>query len=69
MIMTRIGIGSKIVITGDIEQADRKTAENGLMDLTDKLQSKSVPGLETCKFEIKDVQRHRIIEHVLKLYS
>jgi len=25
MIMTRIGIGSKIVITGGIEQADRKT--------------------------------------------
>jgi len=69
MIMTRIGQGSKLVITGDIEQADRKSAQNGLMDLIDKLTRYHVPGLSVCKFDVKDVQRHRIIEHVLKLYS
>ena len=69
MIMTRIGQGSKLVITGDIEQADRKSAQNGLMDLIDKLTRYNVPGLSVCKFDVKDVQRHRIIEHVLKLYS
>lgn len=69
MIMTRIGQGSKLVITGDIEQADRKSAQNGLMDLIDKLTRYKVPGLSVCKFDVKDVQRHRIIEHVLKLYS
>jgi phosphate starvation-inducible PhoH-like protein len=69
MIMTRIGVGSKIVITGDIEQADRKTADNGLLDLQNRLGKGVIPGLQLCHFELKDVQRHRIIEHVLKLYS
>ena len=69
MIMTRIGEGSKIVITGDIEQADRKTKDNGLMDLQHRLEKYPVDGIKTCKFEVKDVQRHKIIEHVLKLYQ
>jgi len=69
MIMTRIGWGSKLVITGDIEQTDRKTAQNGLLDLLDRLPNTNVPGLTECKFTVKDVQRHKIIEHVLKLYS
>jgi phosphate starvation-inducible PhoH-like protein len=69
MIMTRIGIGSKIVITGDIEQADRKTADNGLLDLQNRLRKGVIPGLQLCNFELKDVQRHKIIEHVLRLYG
>jgi phosphate starvation-inducible PhoH-like protein len=69
MIMTRIGVGSKIVITGDVEQTDRKSTQNGLQDLVDRLQESKVPGLTSCKFDIRDVQRHKIIEHVLKLYS
>jgi phosphate starvation-inducible PhoH-like protein len=69
MIMTRIGVGSKIVITGDVEQADRKTADNGLMDLQNRLGKGVIPGLQLCNFELKDVQRHKIIEHVLRLYK
>ncbi len=68
MIMTRIGEGSKIVITGDVEQADRKTKDNGLLDLQERLSTAHVPGLEICSFEVKDVQRHKIIEHILALY-
>lgn len=69
MIMTRIGEGSKIVITGDIEQADRKTKDNGLLDLQSRLTKNIVPGIQVCNFEVKDVQRHAIIEHILTLYS
>ena len=69
MIMTRIGVGSKIVITGDIEQTDRKTADNGLLDLQNRLGKGVIPGLQLCHFELKDVQRHKIIEHVLKMYA
>ena len=69
MIMTRIGVESKIVITGDVEQTDRKCDLNGLMDLTERLKRTPVPNLEVCKFDIRDVQRHKIIEHILKLYS
>lgn len=68
MIMTRIGIGSKIVITGDIEQTDRRSAQNGLMDLQNRLSQIPTPGIKLCNFDVRDVQRHKIIEHVLKLY-
>ena len=69
MIMTRIGVGSKIVITGDIEQTDRKTADNGLLDLQNRLGKGVNSGIQLCTFGPKDVQRHHIIEQVLKLYS
>jgi phosphate starvation-inducible PhoH-like protein len=69
MLMTRIGTNSKIVITGDVEQADRSNGDNGLMDLCTRLQNHSVRGIEVCALENRDVQRHRIIDDVLKLYS
>lgn len=69
MLLTRIGVGSKIVITGDVEQADRKTKDNGLMDLEDRVAKCPIPGFEFVKFDKRDCQRHSIIEHVLKTYS
>lgn len=69
MLMTRIGIGSKIIITGDIEQADRKSTQNGLMDLMTRVKNNPIPGLTACEFGVKDVQRHEIIQYVLALYS
>lgn len=69
MLMTRIGIGSKIVITGDIEQTDRRTADNGLLDLVHRVAMYQVPGLVTCEFDSKDIRRHRIIGDILKMYS
>jgi len=69
MLMTRIGIGSKIVITGDIEQTDKKTADNGLLDLQNRLGKGVNSGIQLCTFGPKDVQRHHIIEQVLNLYS
>ena len=69
MLMTRIGQNSKIVITGDIEQADRSNGDNGLMDLCQRLRAHPVTGMEVCALEARDVQRHKIIGDVLKLYS
>ena len=69
MLLTRIGEGSKIVVTGDVEQADRRNADNGLLDLTSKLHQTPVAGISVCTFENKDIRRHKIIEHVLRLYS
>lgn len=68
MIMTRIGAGSKIVITGDIEQTDRRTADNGLQDLETKLKSTTVQGIRLCEFALCDVVRHRLIPEILQLY-
>jgi phosphate starvation-inducible PhoH-like protein len=69
MLMTRIGSGSKIVITGDVEQADRSRSDNGLMDLCERLQDHPVAGIAVCTMEGKDIQRHSIIGSVLKLYA
>ena len=69
MLMTRIGTNSKIVITGDVEQADRQLGENGLMDLCERLQKGGVDGIAVCALDKRDVQRHKIIGPVLKLYA
>ena len=69
MLMTRIGTNSKIVITGDVEQADRSKGDNGLLDLCSRLENNSVNGIAVCKLEARDVQRHHIIGPVLKLYE
>jgi phosphate starvation-inducible PhoH-like protein len=69
MLMTRIGTNSRIVITGDVEQADRNNGDNGLMDLCERLQDHPVKGIAVCELESRDVQRHKIIGDVLKLYS
>jgi phosphate starvation-inducible PhoH-like protein len=69
MLMTRIGTNSKIVITGDVEQADRNNGDNGLMDLCARLEEHSVNGISVCALENRDVQRHKIIGDVLRLYS
>jgi len=69
MLMTRIGDHSRIVITGDVEQADRKTHNNGLLDLCNKLNSRSVLGIAITEMARKDIQRHPIIDAVLGMYS
>lgn len=69
MLMTRIGVGSKIVVTGDVEQTDRPGSNNGLLDLCAKLDRQAVGGIAMCPMEARDVQRHAIIGSVLKLYS
>jgi len=69
MLMTRIGEGSKIVITGDTDQADRQVADNGLADILTRLKKGGVKGISLCEFESKDIQRHHMITHILKMYD
>ena len=69
MLMTRIGVNSKMVITGDVEQADRRTGENGLLDFCKKLEGGHINGIAVCPFENRDIQRHKIIGPILKLYA
>lgn len=69
MLLTRIGIGSKIIITGDTEQADKNTANNGLLDLQHRIKNNTINGIQSCIFEVKDVQRHHIIGEILKIYD
>ena len=68
MLLTRIGEGSKIVITGDIDQTDHKKGSNGLVDLCGRLQKGGVKGIAVCNLDERDVQRHPIIGKILHLY-
>ena len=69
MLLTRIGENSKIVVTGDVEQTDRVTSNNGLLDLFARLNQNPVGGIDLCELTTKDIQRHQIIDKILDLYK
>ena len=69
MLLSRIGQHSKIVVTGDVEQADRKTHDNGLLDLAQRLKSQEVAGLDIVQLTGRDIQRHPMISSILALYQ
>ena len=68
MLLTRIGKGSRMVVTGDLQQADRMTS-TGLLDFTQKVKSKNLDRLAVCNFEKGDVERHEAVKEVLDIYG
>lgn len=70
MLLTRLGEGSKMVVTGDTKQADRKDPENGLLDFKGLVESYKnsmyVSGIELTG---KDIQRHPAVLEILKIYK
>lgn len=69
MLLTRIGTGTRMILTGDVEQTDRTQANNGLLDLAHRLQNDAQDGIRLCRLSRRDIQRHPIIDSVLSLYS
>jgi phosphate starvation-inducible PhoH-like protein len=69
MLLSRIGTESRIMVTGDVEQADRARGENGLLDLCSRLEHYPVTGMAVCRLTGRDIQRHPIIGSVLALYD
>ena len=67
MILTRIGQGSKIIITGDTTQVERGFTENGLSDFITRLGT--VDGIGHVEFEESDITRHYIIKDILDMYQ
>jgi len=69
MLLTRLGENSRMVVTGDTKQADRKDPDNGLLDFTSLVDSykhaRYVDGIELTG---KDIQRHPAVIEVLKIY-
>jgi len=70
MFITRLGYGSNMAITGDMDQCDLpdKTS-SGLLDLTTKLSYSTTPHVSHVVFENMDIQRHPAIEDILDLYT
>lgn len=70
MVLTRLGAGSKMVITGDLQQTDRHfTNNNGLQDITSRISKSDSKVFGYVNFSIIDVQRSEACAAVLKLYG
>ena len=68
MFLTRLGFGSKIVVTGDITQIDLPDGKkSGLVEVIKIL--KNVDDIQTCKFSEKDVVRHKLVQDIIKAYD
>jgi phosphate starvation-inducible PhoH-like protein len=68
MFLTRIGFGSKAVITGDVSQIDLpKTQLSGLIDAERVL--KRVPGIAICRLTSADVVRHPLVARIVDAYD
>jgi phosphate starvation-inducible PhoH-like protein len=68
MFLTRIGFGSKAVITGDVTQIDLPAGRrSGLIEAQRVLAS--VEGIEFIYFTEKDVVRHRLVQLIIKAYE
>ena len=68
MLLTRIGTGSKMVVTGDLAQADR-LKDNGLIDFTTHLDKSEASRISTVYFGHRDIERHEAVTEVLKVYG
>ena len=68
MFLTRIGFGSKAVITGDVTQIDlAKGQKSGLIEAREVL--KKVRGIAFTHFEAEDVVRHPLVQRIVNAYG
>ena len=68
MLLTRLGEGSKMVVTGDLAQADRLN-DNGLVNFCKLITNKSLTYLDIVQFDHKDIERHNAVKEVLTVYG
>jgi phosphate starvation-inducible PhoH-like protein len=68
MLLTRIGTNSKMVVTGDLAQADR-LKDNGLLDFVKHLEKSSSSRISTVTFHKGDIERHEAVKEVLEIYG
>src|SRR5687768_18302562 len=67
MFLTRIGFGSKAVVTGDTTQVDVPGGRSGLGGLEQVLAG--IEGLAFVRLTSKDVVRHRIVQEIVDAYE
>lgn len=68
MFLTRIGFGSKAVITGDVTQVDLPTGKRSGLIEAERILSK-LEGIEFVYFTDKDVVRHRLVQLIIRAYE
>jgi phosphate starvation-inducible PhoH-like protein len=68
MFLTRMGFGSKMVITGDVTQIDLpKSSQSGLTDAIKIL--KDIEHIAFCNFDAQDVVRHQLVKKIVSAYD
>lgn len=68
MFLTRMGVGSRVVVTGDVTQIDLPDkTRSGLVDALSVL--KNVEGIARIYFTEKDVVRHHLVQQIIKAYE
>lgn len=68
MLLTRLGENSRLIITGDLEQHDRKNEKNGLEDFLEKFKGKRSSSITNIMFDKEDIQREEVVKEVLDIY-
>jgi len=68
MLLTRLGEGSKMVVTGDLAQADRMN-DNGLIDFCNLLAGKNLKHIDIIEFDHRDIERHHAVKEILSIYG
>lgn len=70
MLTTRLGEGSKMVITGDLKQSDRMT-NNGLLDIMNKLRDYrgDCSSIKVVEMGVEDVERSAVVSKILDIYK
>lgn len=68
MFLTRIGFGSKVVITGDATQKDLPAGMTSGLDVATKVVQK-IEDISICQLTSKDVVRHPLVQKIVKAYE
>jgi phosphate starvation-inducible protein PhoH and related proteins len=68
MLLTRLGEGSQMAVTGDLNQADR-LKDNGLIDFIRNLENKPTDCISIVNFNKGDIERHPAVKEVLQVYG
>lgn len=69
MLLTRLGEGSKMVVTGDLRQADRLD-NNGLLEFVNLLDEvENLTHVDVIRFDNQDIERHNAVKEILEIYG
>lgn len=68
MFLTRIGFGSKVIVTGDLTQKDIDQNQQSGLDVAMKI-LKKVEDIEFCTLTAADVVRHSVVQKIVKAYD
>ena len=68
MFLTRIGFGSKVIVTGDSSQKDLPSGQKSGLEVALQV-LKNVEGIAVCELTSKDVVRHPLVQKIVQAYD